>query len=324
MRTVSDLRRTLDDHTLAAPLGLDVVAAARARGLRLRRRRRVLAGTAAAVLALAAFVPWHRDRAEPIVVAAPPYRTAADLSFSLVPGSPFVMIEQVGAAGRQSAAIRSRVDLEAERPEHTNANPGAELVVHDPGTFDASAARAGTPVTVNGRAAFLTGGPLTVSWEDASGAWLVVTSAGGRQTPDELVEVASAVQVGAPAPARMPARFGWMPDGWEITEVMVGPRDTAIRYGEKLDVRMTPGRNPNWPEARTETPAPGVRMWHLEQPNKQFSGSRGSNTAIAASDCLLYLSVSDRSRVTLGDLRRIAAAVEVTSCADPRTWRPIR
>ncbi|BBH68713.1 hypothetical protein ACTI_53980 [Actinoplanes sp. OR16] len=326
MTTVSDLRETLDAHAGDALLDPGMVAGARSRGLRLRRRRRLLGGTAAVALLVAGVLPFVPDRppTPPVVVAPVPYRAVTELTATLVDGSDFEIMRQTSENGRETAMIRNRADVVSERPGEDGRNFGGELEIFDPGRYDPAPMLRGETVTVAGHEAYYLAASTSVGWEDPSGAWAVLT--GGSRA--DVLEVAADVRIGEPAPARAPFRLGWVPGGLPITGLTVWSESGAtVRWGDVLTLQAGSLPNPDWPAIKKGLPeewATGAyRIWHADQPNGVFEGTDGSNSGVVAGDCLIYVTVTDRAVVPRAGLERLIRDMTVTSCEDPGTWQPL-
>jgi hypothetical protein len=329
MRTVSDLHRTLDAHAADVSFDPGLVAGARSRGLRLRRRRRLLlSGTATALAILAGAVSFLRPTApEPDAVAQAPYRSAGQLSVAIAEGSPFRIIRQTGEAGKQTAWIRNIGDLTAKLPGEDDENFGGNAEIFDPGVYDPTELRKGQKVTVAGHDAWFdpTGMPI-VGWEDPSGAWVVLT---GSSRP-EAVEVAADIRLVTPEAPRTPYRIGWIPGGRAPSHVRYEMGAATIEFGPRreLKVQALPSTDPDWKTIQPGLPEPttigSATVWRMDQPNGMFTGENGSNIAMRYWDCLIYVTVADRTEIPFAEVTRMLESMTVTSCADQDNWQPFR
>lgn len=241
MTGIRELQDTFEAHAHLAPDGAGIVAAAEAGAARVRRRRLHLGIGATVVAAIAALVPVAATRGPTVprpapqhLPAQPPYRAALALTVDLAADGPYVKLEY-GAWGTTQVILA--------RPANQNPGPGATIMVHDPGTFDAARFTHGERVTVQGHEAYFvpdyilgtelglppgtagdrhvivgTSAPPgfteiptpAVGWPDASGAWVVVLDGGDKA---KLLHVAEAVRLGAPRMVPAPFRLGYVPAG---------------------------------------------------------------------------------------------------------------
>ncbi|MBB2949013.1 hypothetical protein FB565_008799 [Actinoplanes lutulentus] len=245
MRTEEDLSQSLSRRAATAPDGTGMVEQARAGVVRIRHRRRILQGaaTVVAVAAAALTVPLalREGTMPPPAEPAPPFRSVAELSVSLAPGSDFVIPWRNSNGNREEARVAHSSEIAAARPEELTVNQGATVQVYDPGTFDPAGLRTGEPVSAAGRQAWYTpnltivedmtplhavtepaqiNGPA-LGWQEASGAWVVLFRlTATAQVRAELIEVAQDLRIQDP-PQRVsvPYRFGWLPQGLAVTAV---------------------------------------------------------------------------------------------------------
>ncbi|WP_433831484.1 hypothetical protein ACQP2E_13640 [Actinoplanes sp. CA-015351] len=326
MTTVSDLRRALDDHSADAILDVAVVAAARSRGLRLRRRRRLLSvGTAGALALVAGLLPVLRVRTEPpkppLVVASPAYRTPAQLGITVVGGSDYVITEASAQAGQQTAEIRHKATATAEDPSARSINNGADVVVHDPGLFDPSALLQGKQGVLPGRSVIYSlADPPMVGWQEPSGAWVVAT--GPRGALQQVLKVAADVRMTTPAVPPMPFRFGWVPGVLALDRASTRFASAQVGFGYALTVSAQQSDDPAGVISGKKLPKPvtvaGRQTWYFEDADD----NPGGTLIVAAGDCLVQLAARDRSTVPVADVRHMVEAMDFATCADPATWGP--
>src|SRR5688572_1050600 len=133
MRDIELLRRTLDDHADTAPAATGVVEAAHARVARIRTRRRAVAGGAAVAFgvraatvadAIARLLPTG-----PAPVTSPPPRGPFQLTVDVAANSGYKKLKAGAMGTRQHLSLRASGYSGEWSPE---------VVVHDPGTFDAT------------------------------------------------------------------------------------------------------------------------------------------------------------------------------------------
>ncbi|MEV6343145.1 hypothetical protein [Actinoplanes sp. NPDC051851] len=292
MRTLDDLRRSLDEHAGSAPDGFGMVERARTGAGRIRRRRRILQGAAAvvAVLATAVAVPVAlRERASaPIAPAAKPYRTAEQYSLTLAADSAFVVPWHTLDRTRQILSVANAAAVVADRPEEVGGNTGAQVVAFDPGVFDPADLRAGEAVTVSGQRAWYAAAlpfdyatvlPMVdttpirmnvpaVGWEGASGVWIVVyrpqRSTPAASTRAELLEVARDVRLrDTLETVRSPFHLGWLPSG--LTADALELHDLAQLAGKSVSVAFGDGTDARALSVMAQ-PAAGDRDWETIRP----------------------------------------------------------
>ena len=362
MRSVEDLRRTLENHTGGPQEAAGVLEGAQARAGRIRRRRRVAGSAAAAVaVAVAALgVPLavrQSERSAPaaVVTPAPFHREASQLTIDLVAGSRFLVVQRRAEPGRQSALVRDAAQTRAERPEDVPGNPGFDLVVHDPGAFDATPLRRGQEVTVAGRTGWYVqempddygDRRPAVGWEQDGGVWVIAYGdKPGVPARDALIDAAGDVRLQPPSEARTPVQFGWVPGGLPVTHVDLRDEPTLepsaeIGFGDgaapaprgartdlPLLVLALPVANRDWTTTiRSQLAEPrrvgGHDTWYLPQPNGLFGGpATGSTTIVDAGACNVTITVRDRMRITEADVMRLVERATFGDCADVAGWKP--
>lgn len=355
MTTIEDLRETFDNHA-GGPVETGLIEAARTGAARIRRRRRIAGTAAAAVLvaAVAVVVPLSaaRLRAEPQPAAPAPYR-APDESTLTVAGTPgFFVLNHGIDATRQFLVVRG------SGPEITDF--GGTVTVHDPGSFDPAVLLAGERVTVAGHPAFhvedLAGavpGPMTVTgslrpgvgWQDASGAWIVVSDARNREA---LVRLGATVRLGPPRKITAPVRFEHRPGGLPVSYVSNNDAGNAPGgYQFSSTVGFSPARPPfatddrvsglpvsvlavpktsrSWTELLVE-PGPDWRTigGHRTRflPNSQRQGP-GAHLLIDAGTCGVLLEVADLARTGYDEIVRTVEGMTIADCTDTTTWLPV-
>jgi len=351
MTTLDDLRETFDAHSGSAPDVTATVESARAGATRIRRRRRRLAAACAAAVVVAvvpvALITAAGPAAPP--VAAVPYRAASQLTLSVDPGSMPYVRNHGTDAGRQMLVTRS-----------LGPSKGVDgtVVVYDPGTFDGRPLAQGKHVTVAGHDAYygsdprVVGGPL-ISWQDPSGAWVVVSEA---RTYPELLTLAESVRLGAPQRVRGPVSFGWVPGGLPLSYADI--RDdapTATRGYEYLSVvGFGTGRSPLRP-AQQYYDDPGLPLtvlamgnaghgwaeygdasagpWHtvaghrvrfvVDAGSKLFHDGPGGHAMVEAGSCGVLITVRDLRQIPLSQVEQMIGAMSVRSCTDVARWAPV-
>jgi hypothetical protein len=242
MKDLELLRRTLVEQAGAAPDGSGFVEAARAGVARIRTRRRVLAAGAAVTLAVgAAIVPGAISRLLPSdtsPAASVTPRGPFQLTVDVVANSGYWKLRHGALGTRQHLSLRAPVG----RDERVRTWPLVEVVVHDPGTFDAAPFLSGEKVTVRGHPAYYVtdllvgvsiGGGMApinpdrpedirrpaIGWPDRSGAWVIVyldkseDGIGSVQWDDkaDLLRVAGVLRIGNPRDMRASFYLGYLP-----------------------------------------------------------------------------------------------------------------
>ena len=271
MRDLELLLRTLEDQAGAAPDGTGFVEAARTRAARIRTRRRVFAAAAMVTLAVgAAIVPDAISRLLP--TGSPP-------ATSPTPRGPFQLTVDVAAnSGYRAVAygvVGSRQHFTLMRSSADSREWGTRVVVHDPGTFDATPFQRGEKVTVRGHPAYYLPDLLVgvvvgtvlppieptrreemrrpaIGWPEPSGAWVIVyldmptTSVSGAAVPGasekaQLLRVADIVRIGTPRDLQAPFRLGYIPPG------LAGRAARVLDYrpGDGLTVSVDLGPHPS-------------------------------------------------------------------------------
>jgi hypothetical protein len=279
MRTVELLRQTLVDQSAAAPDGIGFVETAHARVARIRTRRRVIAAVAVVALAAgAAVVPNAVSRlvlTEPSLAPLParprgPFQTTVDVA----PKSGYQKVGYGVIGPRQHMQLMmSAGDRNVWRDE---------VVVHDPGTFDAAPFQSGEKVTVRGHPAFYVTDLLigvvigtvlppidptrreeirvpAIGWSEPSGAWVIVyrnppTREVDTDTKAQLLRVAEAVRIGAPRDMRASFELGYIPSGlagqWVRVATGDRPGPSSVGLGpQPLAVDMF-----TWSQGHVDTP----------------------------------------------------------------------
>ncbi|MEV6302770.1 hypothetical protein AB0M02_25380 [Actinoplanes sp. NPDC051861] len=356
MNTLEDLRRTLDTHATAAPDAFGLIERARTHAVRLRRRRRILTGTgtALAIVLVSVAVPLflRQPAPAPSPPAAPPSRSAAQLSVELVPGSAFQITTRGGTEDSQWATVRATVDIESARPGRPGANEGADVIVHDPGTYDPAVLQRGEPVTVAGRPGWYVeslpsvvivpldlpaaAGPA-VGFQDPSGAWVTVGDVEAEETARQhLIEIGNQVRLAEPIEAGAPFQFGWLPEGLPVSRVRQLPMGPAVTFGfgpvSGRDVALSVTAQSSvgdrdWPMIKDGMPdtvtVNGNTVRYAARPNAVWTGpDTGADMTVEVGTCVFYFHVLDRERLSRPDLLRIVEHARFTSCDDPSTWLP--
>jgi hypothetical protein len=238
---------------------------------------------------------------------------------------------------------------------------GAQLTLeaYGPGVVPAGELAAwrarGTRTTVNGRPGFsvigeypsLMFGPSrapdpptptpALAWEYATGAWAFLGCVGCNATTAPLREAAAMVRLGPAAPITVPARLGYLPDGYQLWRVERqgldgnGPSFTradrpyrlSLWFKEATDtqrsviVEATPNNgtdwHDDWPAQRPpEQTINGHAVWWigddmLPTPKTMAYADFGS--------CHLFVQTPQHEETI-----RVIANLEVATCTDTSTW----
>ncbi|WP_433831078.1 hypothetical protein ACQP2E_12560 [Actinoplanes sp. CA-015351] len=131
MRTLEDLSQSLARRAETAPDGTGMVEHAQAGVVRIRRRRRIIQGAATGVAVAAAPLALRESTTLP-PAEPPPFRSVAELSVSLAPGSDFVIPWRTSAGDREATKVVQHSEITAARPEELTVNHGATVQVYDP------------------------------------------------------------------------------------------------------------------------------------------------------------------------------------------------
>ncbi|GIF11092.1 hypothetical protein [Actinoplanes teichomyceticus] len=365
-KTLDDLRDTLGRYAAQAPADAGLLPGVRTRAVRLRRRRTLIRTVAlTAAIAVAAGVAPRLAPADgtPSASARAWYRTPGQTSITLRDNSPFMLLERTSTPRAQWAMVRNILDVRGSGPGAPGRNEGAEVLVFDPGAFDADELTKGTPVPIGDQRGWyvpsLHAGVkdsgfdgAAVGWHDRSGAWVLVM---GRSR-DDLVEVARDVRIVDGMDAVSPVTLGWVPPGLRIYRAGVdtslpvrlsasfglgypGDREPDLTIDRitgnplplQLDVTRLDRREWSNYEHELAGQAPkrinGADTWYLPRPNQVFTrrGSErdGADMVVRAGECMALLHVRDRAQITRADLERILANARFASCTDATGWRPL-
>jgi hypothetical protein len=346
---IRDLRQALADEATLAPGSAGIIEAAEARA-RFLRRRRTIARTAAVVttaLALVSaglLVPDTRHRlAERPGEPAP--RGPLQLTVSLPPESGYSEVYRGVQGSKQS------FEINAEQPREGDV--GAQVVVHDPGTYDGEPLRRGEPITVQGRRGYyvpdldlsLSGYPgnkaapkipvPAVGWEDASGAWVIVI--GGARTMERsgLLRLAEDLRLGPPRDLLAPFHLNYVPDGLGPVEASskgsTMPSYTATRNFILGLSAGDPKIREVWigAEARDDDSPKGVPEPSGDGPT-MIGGHETWYTESAASNrvqldvgaCLYTFATHGTDRLPRAELHRMVENAQLKDCSkrDEDTW----
>jgi hypothetical protein len=225
---------------------------------------------------------------------------------------------------------------------------GPELVatveVYEPGAFDQSLVLEGAQTTVDGVTAyfawvpnpFLTTGETqrALAWEYAPDAWVAVRvepevamPATSTPIPDELLEIASRVEIAAPEPVRLPFQVGYRPAGLvphSVTHFSAAYPDRTVYYesvGEPISV-WDPQRDVKFPLHLSMRPAE-PDQW---RPNTAVGGrpamSIGVETIVSVNDDLwVDIGVGAAADpLPMEELELIYAGLTFADWSDQSTW----
>ncbi|GAA4606730.1 hypothetical protein BJY16_005975 [Actinoplanes octamycinicus] len=242
MRTLEDLRETLDRHAGDTPADGRLLPDVRGRAARLRRRRTITRGVAlgAAVAVAAGVSPFvlRSPSPDPAPAAGRTVtRTPAQTSIALADGSPFMILNRESTATGQHVTVRNIGDVQAKHPGEAGLNPGGEVLAFEPGAFDPETLRKGTPVTIGAHQGWYVpqlhvGAENSnfdgswVGWRDETGMWVLVGTLGPSKR-DDLVAVARDVRIVEASDAIAPIRLGWVPPGLKIQWASGNPSKTG-------------------------------------------------------------------------------------------------
>jgi hypothetical protein len=281
MTDVDELRHVLDQQAGLAPDGVGVAETALRRARQWQRRRRVVQTLAAvvgvaavAVTSIAVAARPGSGRAVPTTIGtAASYRETSQFTVELATDPQWFALGY--ALGPTTQDVEARVRTSPDRT--------GEVLVYNPGTFDASVLDRDQRTTVQGHDAFyvpdlvlrtLTGersGSLAtfpvnevaqaLVWQDRSGAWVVVSVyviQPGHTTMADVAALAELVRLVPPYELRAPFSFTYLPPGLSLqrgyTRTMFEQEvDVMVLLGppggsEPVDYRDgSLGRNPAFP-----------------------------------------------------------------------------
>ncbi|MEV6843532.1 hypothetical protein [Actinoplanes sp. NPDC051411] len=354
MTTLDDLRETLDQHAGQVPLDAALLPDVRTRAAGLRRRRRMLHGTAlvVALVMAAVTIPWAVRSAQRTPVAghsvAP---TLWQTGITLREGSKYQIRIRQSDTVAQYVQVHGKGDGDA-----------VEVLALDAGAFDPAALRRGEPVAIGGPQAWYVAsytpevagisviGPV-IGWKDAAtGAWVLVIGYSEKKKAG-MVEVARDVRLAGNVEEVSPVSFGWVPPELRAvqTDVDTGPGVPSASFGlgyggEQGAVGILAFRNvlpfrfeatlkvedKDWSNferdlaGRTPKVINGAQTWYLPGPNKIFTPTpnEGADMVVAAGNCQIGMHVTDRNRITEADLDRMLGSATFGDCANASGWRP--
>jgi hypothetical protein len=347
---IRDLRQALADEARLAPGSAGVIEAAQVRA-RFLRRRKMVAGTAVVVTTALALVSAgllvpdtrHQLTEQPDEQHGP--RGPLQLTVSLPPESGYSAVYRGVKGSTQSFVV------EAEQPREGDA--GAQVVVHDPGTYDAEPLRRGEPIAVQGRPGYyvpdldlsLSGYPgyeaaprilvPAAAWQDASGAWVIVIGGKGSMERPGILRVAEDLRLGPPRDLLAPFHLNYVPDGLGPVEVSskgsTMPSYTATRNFILGLNSGDPKTREVWigAEARDENgtkgvPAPrgegptvigGHETWYTES-------AESSSVQLDVGACLYTFGTLGTDRLPRAELNRMVENAQLQDCSkrDEDTW----
>jgi len=211
-----------------------------------------------------------------------------------------------------------------------------DLWLFEPGVYQPN--KAGEPLQVAGRQAYLGTAPFpngnpdgnpkpgpknpALAWQYADGAWAVLQPGYTRQPPfdgagarEKLLEIAARITPEQPRHARLPFRFGYVPEGARATlvaQISDGAVSLALTTGGKRElwIRAAPGH----PPVITNRP------WN---PNTDVSGHPATvKPGVVTLDLdTFYVQVAgDPAEYSEAELTRIAAGMTFATWTDPATW----
>lgn len=362
MTTLDDLRDTFDAY---AGNGLDVdqtLATAQAGATRIRRRRRTVAAcVAAAVLAVVAVTPvavarLRTDGAAPQPAATPSYRKSSQLTVSLAAGTPYFVMSQGTDGHQQDLIVRRLTPLDGS---------GGSIFVHDPGSYDGTAFAHGSKAVVSGHPVTVVDDLLfdpaylpqerspAVGWQDASGAWVVVTQ---TKTVAAALELAADVRLAAPRAVIGPVGFdrvpGDLPLAFSNVEVAVkapagqtysssvgfGPGRAVPRSmpiitddpGLPVTVMVQPVSGRGWAEVQgaagaTEKTINGFEARFVtDKGSKVFVSGPGGHVLIKAGTCGIEIHLRDLAKAPFARAEQMIKGMTVRDCTDLATWGPVQ
>jgi hypothetical protein len=361
MTNVDELRETLEFHADRAPDGKGVVEAAQAIHRRRRRRAGVATVTAAAVLVAA--VPLvvsrvaHPGHVAPAVSPLPPQRLSLRLAVDLQPGQSAAMVAYGVYFGVQYLTVR---------PQGSFPYSGS-VIVYDPTARNTDFLRDGEKVKVRGHVAYynrqryvevpanyefdVIGGapqpeviPGIVSWQDPSGAWVIVAGAGSL---GGLLGLAEQVRLGVGRPVVAPYRLGYLPRG---ARLLFGQTRNADPSATESDLSFdgVPQVYPDdWPgyikppllvktvnrtpavDARQKGQPPTLKIaghdawWYTDSQPGPFSIWKGSGLLfVNVGNCQMQVTVDSLTRFPLGEIKHMVESAKFKDCTKPSTWVP--
>jgi hypothetical protein len=318
-------------------IDLDRIAA-RGRKTIKRRRWSMVAAAVAVTLAAGSLFPFVRDEHRATRPARP--APAAPAFATRLHG--FTLGDfQVGASIIVTPGYEVAPILRAGVPAPSRLAGSVEL--YRPGVFDPRVFRTGTPVTIGSAAGFLHVDVTTVrygngqklaeirqpavAWPYADDAWAVVRSSVDGPpdglTADVLRGLASHLELGAPAPVRLPFRVGYVPPGLTMAaagRISLGfVRDTTLgRLGE---VTLAP--SPSFTGLTGPADLGGVT---IVEERRAAGVPRGAPTCdrygcyrgLPGTD--LYLGVT--GKFPAAQLRKILDGLTTANPDDQATWYP--
>ncbi|HET9139082.1 hypothetical protein [Actinophytocola sp.] len=210
-----------------------------------------------------------------------------------------------------------------------------DLWLFEPGVYQPN--RAGESLQVAGREAYLGTVPFpngnpdgnpkpgpdnpALAWQYADGAWAVLQAGYTRQPPfdgsaarEKLLEIAARITPEQPRHARLPYRFGYVPEGARaslVAQTMYGAVTLYLTTGGKREllIRAAPDR-------------PVIQNKPLS-PNTDLNG----HPAIVKPGVItlyldaFYVQVSgDPAEYSVEELTRVAAGMTFATWTDPTTW----
>jgi len=379
MRTTDDLRRALEAHAESVPDTDGVVDGARRRAAVLRWRRRALTGAGtvfAAVLVTVTAVagthlvgavgpadpspvpssapvsgpasapastPASAPASESSRVGGPPYRGPLQATVEIDPRSGLFALFHWVLGPMQSFDIRSRTD----------AGITANVVVFDPGTYDARTLLAGQQITVGGHAAYYVArlpdadtGPTggyngAIGWQDRAGAWVVAY--GQPDNRAGLEPIAASVRVVRPRDVPAAFQLTYVPAGLSPGFVRTEPHDWSgdstigfapfAREPVVRDIGELPSLLPlltvrSLPRGQAGSEAPGPPMkiaghdaWYVGESIPGYTLPAGTAFLwVDVGACRISLVTRDSARVPLAELRKVVEGARFVDCAKPATW----
>lgn len=352
MRTLDDLRLSFEQHADLAGDTRGLVQAARVGAVRIRRRRRIVRACVSAavvtVLAVAVPVVVTRNLAEPPAPAIPATPSPAPPSVRRLGQVTLDLDIASGYVVRSLGTLSNRQEMTAvpaaKARNQSDWDPAIEVVVLEPGVYNAGALPGTVPVTVAGHDAWFQSrlplgrlsnwsaddarGPA-IGWQERSGVQVVVFA---RPESDfqraELLRVAEGLRIGRPRDVTVPLRLGWIPAGMEITAVTVRPQNgdtiVSLRRGNDhaelwaVPKRRTPAGSFSGPEFSSLTVAGRPAVFQREAKyTKLIIPEFGT--------CGLFIETATARESTKADFIHVLETLTVADCEDRKTWtRPAR